>query len=401
MGQRGLRILVLSFYFQPDLSAGSFRATALVGALCGLAPAGSMIDVVTTLPNRYHSFTVDVPQVEQQAGLSVFRIALPEHQSGMLDQSKAFFAYARGAVRQVSGQDYDMVFATSSRLMTAVLGAWIARRKGAKLYLDIRDIFVDTIKDVLPRKLAWIVKPVFSVLEAWAIKQADKVNLVSPGFLEYFRARYPQQKFSLFTNGIDDEFLAAAPAALSAPGAGRKQPLTVLYAGNLGEGQGLHAIIPELAKKMGPGIHFKIIGDGGRKRALEAALSKTGVANVELLPPVKRDKLLEAYRAADILFLHLNDYDAFKRVLPSKLFEYAALGKPVWAGVSGYAAEFVRSEIGNAAVFHPCDAEGAVRAFENLTVRDMPRSDFVAKYARAKICREMAGDIIAAAKGLG
>jgi glycosyltransferase involved in cell wall biosynthesis len=232
--------------------------------------------------------------------------------------------------------------------MTAVLGAWIARRKNARLYLDIRDIFVDTIKDVLPRKVTWMVKTVFSVLEKWVIKQADKVNLVSFGFSEYFSTRYPQQRFSYFTNGIDDEFLAAAPTQTFVPTkVAEDRPLTVLYAGNLGEGQGLHEIIPRLAKRMGSRVHFKIIGDGGRKRALEAALSKIGVTSVELLPPVQRDELLKAYHAADVLFLDLNDYDAFKKVLPSKIFEYAALGKPVWAGVSGYAAEFVRSEINN------------------------------------------------------
>ncbi len=400
MGQRGVKILILSFYFRPDLSAGSFRTTALVDALCKLVPTGSQIDVITTLPNRYHSFTADAPLTEQQAGLSTFRIALPQHQSGLLDQSKAFLTFSRVAIRQVARRDYDIVFATSSRLMTAVLGAWIARRKNARLYLDIRDIFVDTIRDVLPRKVSWAVKPVFSVLEKWAIKQADKVNLVSSGFSEYFSTRYPQQRFSYFTNGIDDEFLAAAPTKIFVPTkVAEDRPLTVLYAGNLGEGQGLHAIIPELAKRMGSRVHFKIIGDGGRKRALEIALSEIGVTSVELLLPVKRDELLEAYRAADVLFLHLNDYDAFKKVLPSKLFEYAAMGKPVWAGVSGHAAEFVRSEISNAAVFHPCDVEGAAQSFEELTLQDAPRIAFVAKYARANISQKMAEDILAVARG--
>lgn len=402
MGQCAVKILILSFYFRPDLSAGSFRTTALVDALCKLAPVGSQIDVITTLPNRYHSFTADAPLTEQQAGLSIFRIALPKHKSGLLDQSKAFLTFSREAIRQVAGRDYDIVFATSSRLMTAALGAWIAWRKNTKLYLDIRDIFVDTIKEVLPRKVSWVVKPIFSVLEKWAIKQADKVNLVSLGFSEYFSTRYPQQRFSYFTNGIDDEFLVAAPTKRFVPTKiveGR--PFTVLYAGNLGEGQGLHAIIPQLAKRMGSRVHFKIIGDGGRKHELEVALSVSGVTNVELLPPVKRDELIEAYRTADVLFLHLNDYDAFKKVLPSKLFEYAALGKPVWAGVSGYAAEFVRSEINNAAVFHPCDAEGAARSFETLSIQDIPRADFIAKYARANISRKMAEDIIAVATGYG
>lgn len=400
MGQRGVKILILSFYFWPDLSAGSFRATALVEALCKLMPNDSQIDVITTQPNRYHSFTADAPLTEQQAGLSIFRIAVPKHQSGMLDQSRAFLTFSRGAIRLVAGRDYDIVFATSSRLMTAVLGAGIARRKNARLYLDIRDIFVDTIKDVLPRKVTWVVKPVFSMLEKWAIKQADKVNLVSSGFSEFFSARYPQQRFSYFTNGIDDEFLAAAPTQTFVPTkVAEDRPLTVLYAGNLGQGQGLHAIIPELAKRMGSRVQFKIIGDGGRKRALEVALSKMGVTNVELLSPVKRDDLIEAYRAADVLFLHLNDYDAFKKVLPSKLFEYAAMGKPVWAGVSGYAAVFVRSEIINAAVFHPCDVEGAVRSFDELTIQDAPRTSFATKYARANISQKMAEDVLAVVSG--
>jgi glycosyltransferase involved in cell wall biosynthesis len=393
-----MKILVLSFYFRPDLCAGAFRATPLVAALRKIAPADAHIDVITTLPNRYQSFSASAPEVEREAGFCIHRIALPAHQSGMLDQSKAFLAYARGVAGLVAGEEYDLVFATSSRLMTAVLGAWVARKKCARLYLDIRDIFVDTIKDVLPRKFTWLAKPLFSVLERRAVLRADKVNLVSAGFLPYFKARYPEQQFSLFTNGIDDEFLAAAPASPSAAQTSNR-PLTVLYAGNLGEGQGLHAIVPQLAKALGARVQFKIIGDGGRRRRLEEALRANGVDNVELLPPVGREELLSAYRAADVLFLHLNDYEAFKKVLPSKLFEYAALGKPVWAGIAGYSAEFVRAEISNAAVFAPCDVAGAVSALATLKICDMPRTDFIARHARKNISAQMAADILSVLEG--
>ncbi len=392
-----MKILVLSFYFEPDLCAGSFRATSLVDALCKIVPAGSQVNVVTTLPNRYHSFTVHAPQTEHQEGLSIFRISLPKHQSGLSDQSKAFFVFSREVIKHVNKQDYDIVFATSSRLMTAALGAWVARRKNARLYLDMRDIFADTIKDILPQKISWMIKPFFSVLEKWTVKQADRVNLISPGFSDYFTARYPKQQFSYFTNGIDEEFLKVTPAQTFTPtGTIQKRPVTVLYAGNLGEGQGLHVIIPKLAERM-PQIHFKIIGDGGRKQVLESILSKIDLTNVELLTPIKRDKLLAAYDTADILFLHLNDYDAFKKVLPSKLFEYASLGKPIWAGVSGYAAEFIKSEIHNAAVFHPCDVEAAVKSFNELTLQITPRTDFINKYARKYIDQKMARDILSIA----
>jgi hypothetical protein len=395
-----LRILIVSFYFRPDLCAGSFRATALVDSLLLLMSPDSQIDVITTLPNRYNTFSTDAQELEHQHNCSIYRIAIPEHRSGMLDQSKTYFTFARAAIKQAADKDYDLVFATSSRLMTAVLGALIARRNGSKLYLDIRDIFVDTIKDVLPRKVAWMIVPIFSLIEKWAIKKADKVNLVSAGFSDYFSTRYPQQRFSYFTNGIDDEFLAAAPdMALVAKGKNNNKTITVLYAGNLGEGQGLHKIIPELAKRLESCARFIIIGDGGRKHELEISLLENSVTNVEMLPPIKRNELIEAYLAADILFLHLNDYDAFKKVLPSKIFEYAALGKPIWAGVSGYAAEFIRSEIENAAVFQPCDVDGAVLAYKKLSLHVAPRSSFLAKYARSSICHNMAEDILAIANG--
>jgi glycosyltransferase involved in cell wall biosynthesis len=108
-----------------------------------------------------------------------------------------------------------------------------------------------------------------------------------------------------------------------------------------------------------------------------------------------RARLLEAYRSAHVLFLHLGRLPAFEKVLPSKLFEYAALGKPVLAGVAGYTARFVREEIDNAAVFEPGDAEGAVQAFEALELNDRARPLFVTKYARAKIVGAMADDILA------
>ncbi len=368
----------------------------MVDALRARLPAGSEIDVITTLPNRYHSFIVNASNVEQDSDVSIFRIALPAHKSGLIDQSKAFLTFSRGALSRADGRQYDLVFATSSRLMTAVLGALLARRHRAKLYLDIRDIFVDTIGDVLPRGIAWAVKPALSALEKWTVNRADKVNLVSRGFSQYFGARYPQQRFSYYTNGVDNEFMVA-PTPPAAAATDEDRPVTVVYAGNIGEGQGLHAVIPALAKSMGSHTHFKVIGDGGRKHALEVAITASGVTNVELLEPLGRADLLREYRAADVLFLHLNDHEAFKKVLPSKLFEYAALGKPVWAGVGGYAAEFVTSEICNSAVFHPCDVPGAVRAFGELKIRDIPRPDFIAKYARSNISREMTEDILAVA----
>lgn len=386
-----MRLLLLSFYFRPDLSAGSFRASALADSLLESLPAGSSIDVITTAPNRYRTFMQQSSAVETLGAMTIRRIALPKHRSDLWGQSRAFLHFARCANGFTSKAQYDIVFATSSRLMTAVLGAWIARRARAQLYLDIRDIFVDTIGDIFPR-IAGMLRPALSVLERWTMRRADRINLVSRGFEGYFFSRYPDRSYAWFTNGIDEEFLIADWSRKGAVGA--RQPLLVVYAGNIGEGQGLHAILPQLAQGLGERVHFRVIGDGGRRELLLDQLRLAGVRNVEVVPPVDRPALLEAYACADVLFLHLNAHAAFEKVLPSKIFEYAATGKPIWAGVAGYAANFISAEVPNAAVFAPCNASEAIEKLNNLALQDQRRGDFIVRYARRNIARAMADDIL-------
>lgn len=87
---------------------------------------------------------------------------------------------------------------------------------------------------------------------------------------------------------------------------------------------------------------------------------------------MKRDTLIKIYKSAYILYLHLNDLNTFKKVLPSKLFEYAVTCKPIWAGISGYASDFITSKIENAAVFLPCDIDSALFNFKKLDITTSP-----------------------------
>lgn len=386
-----MKILVLSFYYEPDLCAGSFRTTALIKELSNIngSKANISIDVVSTLPNRYASFSAEAPELEDGENVRVHRIALPSHNSGMLDQATAFFKYYRGAMKIVANNEYDVVYATSSRLFTAFLGARIARKKNIPLYLDVRDIFVDTIKDIISPKITWFAKPIFSLIERYTFGHAQRINLVSGGFKGYFERRYPKKEYRWFTNGIDYEFLAARKTEGLV---NNQKPIHVLYAGNIGEGQGLHTIIPKLSEIMSSQIKVTIIGDGGRKQQLKSEI--LNLSNVTMLPPVNRIELIRAYQNADVLFLHLNDYPAFKKVLPSKIFEYAALGKPIWAGVSGFSAEFLNREVENCAVFYPADAEGAMASFSTLNLKDIDRTKFKEKFSRKKIMSDMAKDIL-------
>ena len=383
-----MKILVLSFYYQPDLCAGSFRTTALVEQLKRVKDVE--IEVITSMPNRYASFDAGAQEFEQTENVTVRRIPLPSHKSGMLDQIKSFAVFYKQVNKLVRGKQYDLVFTTSSRLFTAFLGARIAKQINASLYLDIRDIFVDTLKDVLNPKVTFLLKPILTLVENYTFSAAKHINLVSKGFESYFVNRFKNAKYSWFTNGIDKEFLLIKAPIESE--LNDSVPLTVLYAGNIGESQGLSTIIPELARQTGTKYQFKVIGDGGRKAALITA--SQGIPNISFHPPVNREQLIEEYLSADILFLHLNDYPAFDKVLPSKIFEYAAMGKPILAGVSGYSAEFIHKEVDNAEVFYPSNHQQAITSLNNLKLSQTNRDNFINKYTRSNIMMEMVSSII-------
>jgi hypothetical protein len=68
-------------------------------------------------------------------------------------------------------------------------------------------------------------------------------------------------------------------------------------------------------------------------------------------------------------------------------------GKPILAGVDGYAASFIHEHIPNAAVFAPRDTKAAVQAFKRQDKSIVDRSAFVRKYSRTEIMEKMAHEI--------
>lgn len=382
------KILYLTFYFEPDLCAGSFRNSPLVKELARQVGGAAEIDVITTLPNRYSTFDVTAPQFEDRETYNIHRIVIPKHQSGMQDQIKSFKTYFTETKKLIQGKKYDLVVASSSRLFTAYLGYTIAKKQRIPLYLDIRDIFTDTMKDVLKNKMVKsAVLPVLNQIEKRVFNYAKHINLISEGFKPYFD-QYKKATYTTYPNGIDPEFLQLPP---SEPQAGLKK--TIVYAGNIGEGQGLHIIVPQAARELGDDYTFIIIGDGGAKQKLVDGLKNLNVKNVELRNPVKRDELLRIYQDADFLFLHLNDYDAFKKVLPSKIFELGAYDKPIIAGVAGFANAFIREHIDNRILFLPGDVNDFVEQMKNYHYKNLVRTEFINTFKREIVNQRMAASI--------
>tara|TARA_Y100000389_G_scaffold83167_1_gene79718 strand:+ start:13032 stop:14195 length:1164 start_codon:yes stop_codon:yes gene_type:complete len=385
-----MRILVLSFYYPPDIGPGSLRAGSIVEALIEEGPSNLKIDVITTMPNRYNSLNVFASKYENDSKVFIKRITLSKHKNGILDQAKAFILFSFAVRKLILNKKWDVVIATSSRLMTASLATYVAKKTNSKIYLDIRDLFTDTINNIFKKNFVYILMPIFYKLEKWTFQSADKINIVSAGFFDYIKKIKPSLTPSLFTNGVDDMFLKKDFLSKQI----NQKPL-ILYVGNIGDGQGLNKIIPSAANIL-KNMQFRIIGDGSARKLLTDNYLFNLQNNIEILKPVLRKELIKEYQNADILFLHLNDFKAFDKVLPSKIFEYAATGKPILAGVSGYASEFLTNQVKGVQIFNPCDVESMKLGLEKLLngPRFIDRGDFCLRYSRKKIMKKLAKDIL-------
>jgi len=388
-----VKIVFFTFYYPPDLCAGSFRAVALAKALSSKMAEGDELHIITTHPNRYANYRVEADNIEVDGKIKVHRITVPSHQCGMLSQELTFSVYALTAYKLCVKISPDFLVGTTSRLMTGVLTGISAFRLRINYFIDLRDIFSETISDLFSRKsrmVGVVAKSFFSFLDRRLLKGAVGVNVVSEGFPEYFRSQgVDSSNWTFFPNGVDQEFIGI--------NTDRKKVLsevtTILYAGNIGGGQGLETIVPQLAKQLGDRFRLVIVGDGGTAHLLKDKIVKDKVNNVELVPPVSRIELMDYYQRADILFLHLNDVPAFRRGLPSKIFEYAALGKPIVAGLNGYSAQFLKGQVPYANIFNPGDCDGAYQAVikaSNVIVSNDHVDQFVEKYSRKSIMDKMA-----------
>jgi hypothetical protein len=94
----------------------------------------------------------------------------------------------------------------------------------------------------------------------------------------------------------------------------------------------------------------------------------------------------------------LNNYAAFKKVIPSKIFEYASTGKPIWAGVSGYAKSFLDNEVINSWTFEPSDLNSALLKFNEIKDSWSDRATFISKYDRKRIQQQLVQDIFLTVK---
>lgn len=383
--------MYLSYHYAPDLSAGSFRNTALSNELSRKLENKATIHLICTQPNRYSSLSEKLPAVQQEGNLIIYRVDVPQHGNSFFMQLRSFFYYQREVLRIIKNIPVSFIFVSTSKLFTGYLAYRISKSKNIPYYLDLRDLFADNLRELIKIPiLNWLTSKVVQLIfEKPTLLNAKHININSEGFRKNIPVEF-EGSVSFYPNGIDDEFNEWHQTIEI-----DNFKKVICYAGNIGEGQGLDKIIPQLAKSLEKTHQFIIIGEGSSKHKLVEQVHKLNLKNVELLPAMKRNQLLGYYQKAHYLFLHLNNFSSFEKVIPSKIFEYGSGNIPILAGVKGYAKEFIETALKeNVFVFNPCDVE-AVRTFLlNQPYRLQDRVEFVKQFSRKEITGKMSDSII-------
>jgi glycosyltransferase involved in cell wall biosynthesis len=367
-----MKILFLSHYFPPEGNAPAARTHE---NCLRWVRAGHDVTVVTCAPNVpngvvYAGYRNRWRQEERIDGIRVVRVwTYIAANKGTVLRIVNFLSYLVTAVWAAARLPRpDVVIATSPQFFCGWAGVWVARLRRRPFVLEIRDLWPESIAAVgagiPPLLLRWL-----EHLERAMYRAADRIVTVGDGYRARLLERgVPEAKLAVIMNGVDPaifrpETTPALPAGIDAA-----SRFIVLYAGTIGMASGLDVILDAAARLQAAGrvdILFLVVGDGAERENLEREARKRGLDAVRFTGRLPREELPGILAAADACLVHLKDTPLFATVMPSKIFEAAAMRRPIILGVRGFAADWLRTA-GAGLLVPPEDAGALVDAVLRL-----------------------------------
>lgn len=343
-----MRILFLSHYFPPEVNAPALRTHEHCREW---ARAGHDVHVITCVPSHprgkpFPGHRMAWYQREQIDGITVHRVwTLLAPNEGVGKRSLNYLSFVPTAVwRALRLGRFDILIGTSPQVFCA-MAAWLAALiKGVPWIFELRDIWPESISAVGAAR-RYMPLGLLERLELRMYAAADHIVCVSEAFIRNLTSRGVEAaKLSFVPNGVD-AFVwrqGSPEKGRAALGVG-PDDVVVSFVGTVGMAHDLGTIL-EVAGRMRtarPDVRFVIVGDGAELPALRERARTAGLTNVTFTGLVSRDKTPHCLAATDISLVTLKRSEAFKSVLPSKMFESMAAGKPIVLAVEGEAARLL------------------------------------------------------------
>lgn len=342
-----MHILVLSDNFPPEVNA---PATRTFEHAREWVRAGHRVTVVTCAPNFpqgrvFPGYRNRLVQRERLEGIDVVRVwSYITRNEGFLKRTLDYASYMASATVAGLFLRADVILATSPQFFTAVAGGALGALRRRPWVFEVRDLWPESIVAVGAMRPGRALRAL-ERLEMALYRRAARIVVVTEAFRERLVARgVPEGKIVVVPNGIDPAWLEAAPDGRAVRRRlGLEEKFVVGYVGTHGMAHGLEVFLevaPEVARRW-PQVHFLFVGDGAEKPRLVAEAARRGLRNVTFHDLVPKAEVGAFLAAMDVGLVPLRDRPTFRTVLPSKIFEYAALGVPILLGVEGEARRLV------------------------------------------------------------
>ncbi len=344
-----MRLLIHGMNYAPEL-LGIGRYTGELGAY--LAARGHQVTVLAAAP-YYPQWRVREdyrPQRwrrEWRDGVEVLRAPqyVPARVSGLgrlLQESSFAGSCLYWWSTCLWRRPWDALVAVSPPMTSGLVPGLLARRLGVPLVIHVQDLQLDAARELgilrQPLLLAGLTR-----LELRLFGQARVVTTISRSMAARLAAKgVPPARLRVLANWADLDKVQPGPRlnALRRE-LGLTSETVVLYAGNLGEKQGLEVILEAAALTRGqPSLRYLIAGAGAARERIKLRAQDLGLDNLTFLPLQSNNRLPILLAAAD-LHLVVQRRQAADLVMPSKLANIMAAGRPFIA-TAGEATELAR-----------------------------------------------------------
>lgn len=298
-------------------------------------------DVTLVAARRHHLLRQDVdtdtlPAEEIVDGYRFVRIDVPRY-SGAHDKRRilAWFALAARLLQlpRRLGERPDAVLYSSPHPVGYLAAERLARRCGARLVFEVRDIWPLTLVEVGGHSPRHLFIRFLQWVEDRAYRNADKVVSNLEGAVGHMTSQgMDGAKFTWVSNGIAlDEVSAPEPLPADVSAQIPSEGLRIAYTGSMGAANALNSLLDAAALLNDlSDVHFLLVGQGGERAALEKRREELNLSNVHFLNGVPKKQVQSILRACDACYIGLTADPLFRfGVSPNKLFEYLAAERPI------------------------------------------------------------------------
>lgn len=286
-------------------------------------------------------------QVETVRGIRVVRcLTYLAPNQGTFKRSASFLFYVISAVACALFEPApDVVVATSPQFFCGWAGVLFSRIRRRPLLLEIRDLWPESIEAVGALRTRTVLR-LLALLERWMYQASQHVVTVADSLRQSLIERdVDAGKISVIMNGVDQElFSPCAPDRELIDELDVRGAFVITYCGTIGLAHGLEVVLRAAGRLIERGdtrIRFLLVGDGAQMAALRDEALRLGLRNVRFVGSVDRGRVPAVLSISNACLIHLRKSRTFMGAMPSKIFEAAAMERPIILGVSGFARDFI------------------------------------------------------------